>query len=71
MHFGNFLFIREYCKCGRKKKEHSEEALNNQFGGDLKWKVTDERCVRELPITGFGEIEFPNSNIAKVYSGHL
>ena len=52
--------------CGRKKmKEHTPDALANI--GQGKWRVTDPACIDIIPTTAYGEIEFPNANIAKVY----
>ena len=51
--------------CGRKKmKEHTPDALANV--GQGKWRVTDPACIDIIPTTAYGEIEFPNANIAKV-----
>ena len=52
--------------CGRKKmKEHTPDALANI--GQGKWRVTDPACIDIIPTTAYGEIEFPNANIAKVW----
>ncbi|KAF6041119.1 TRPM2 [Bugula neritina] len=56
--------LKDYCMCGRRKhKEHTPEALDNPCEG--KWSADSEECVQEMPTTAYGEIEFPNANIAK------
>lgn len=51
--------------CGRKKtKEHTPDALANPCPD--KWSLASEACIDTRNTTAYGEIEFPNANIAKV-----
>ena len=63
----NGVYCREICQCGRRKaKDHTPEALVNT--SEASWSADMDDCVETLPTAAYGEIEFPNANIAKVYT---
>lgn len=50
--------------CGRTSSEHNADALANPCLDE--WSVASEANISTCSTTAYGEIEFPNGNIAKV-----
>lgn len=50
--------------CGRSASEHNAGALANPCLDE--WSLASDDCIAFRSTTAYGEIEFPNGNIAKV-----